>query len=151
LIASIIEGQDIQMAVANTLTELQNHDNHEECTHFLELAFKLSKSDLPDIDAISQLGEGWVGEEALGISVFCALRYQDDFDKALIAAVNHNGDSDSTGAITGNILGSYLGLNKIPANWVENVELNEVLIQVADDLLAEHQEGQEWWERYPGY
>jgi len=151
MIASIIEGQDIETAVKNTLTELETHDNHKECTQRLKQALELSKSGLSDIEAISQLGEGWVGEEALGISAYCALKYQDDFEKALIAAVNHNGDSDSTGAITGNILGACLGLSKIPADWVEKVELREVLLQIADDLLIEHQEGQEWWDRYPGY
>lgn len=39
---------------------------------------------------------------------------KNDFKKTLIAAVNHNGDSDSTGAITGDILGAYLGINAIP-------------------------------------
>ena len=151
MIASIIEGQDIETAAKNTLTELETHDNHEECAQSLKQALELSEGGLSDIEVISQLGEGWVGEEALGISVYCALKYQDDFEKALIAAVNHNGDSDSTGAITGNILGAYLGLSKIPADWVEKVELREVLLQIADDLLIKHQEGQEWWDRYPGY
>lgn len=151
IIASIIEGQDIETAVKKTLTELEGHDNHEECAQSLEQALELSKSSLSDVEAITQLGEGWVGEEALGISAYCALKYQDDFEKALIAAVNHNGDSDSTGAITGNILGAYLGLSKIPADWAEKVELKEVLMQIADDLLVGYQEGQEWWDRYPGY
>jgi ADP-ribosylglycohydrolase len=100
---------------------------------------------------ITQLGEGWVGEEALAMSVFCALMYQDDFKKAFVAAVNHSGDSDSTGAITGNILGAYLGLCNIPEEWVKNVEMNDILIQVADDLLTGHQDTNEWWDRYPGY
>lgn len=140
-----------QTAVNNTLNELENYDDHEECSQSLKLAQQLSKSHLSDVEAITQLGEGWIGEEALGISVYCALKYPGDFKKALIAAVNHNGDSDSTGAITGNILGAYLGLSKIPPEWVENVELKEVLIQVADDLLTIHKKGEEWWERYPGY
>jgi len=55
------------------------------------------------------------GEEA----VYCALKYRDDFRKAIIASVNHSGDSDSTGAITGNIVGAYLGLGNIPEEWVE--------------------------------
>lgn len=151
LIASIIERQDLETAVNNTLTELENYDDHEECSQSLKLAQQLSKSHLSDVEAITQLGEGWIGEEALGISVYCALKYPGDFKKALIAAVNHNGDSDSTGAITGNILGAYLGLSKIPPEWVENVELKEVLIQVADDLLTIHKKGEEWWDRYPGY
>jgi len=151
MIASIIEGQGIETAVKNTLIELKSHENHEECTQRLNQALELSKSGLSDVHAISLLGEGWVGEEALGISTYCVLKYKDDFKKALIAAVNHNGDSDSTGAITGNILGAYLGLSKIPADWVEKVELKDVLTQMADDLLSGYQEGREWWERYPGY
>jgi ADP-ribosylglycohydrolase len=151
MIASIIEGQDLETALKNTLTELENYDYHEECSQSLKQAQELSKSHLSDIEAITQLGEGWIGEEALGISVYCALKYPDDFKKALIAAVNHDGDSDSTGAITGNILGAYLGLSKIPPEWVEKVELKEVLIQVADDLLTIHKKGEEWWDRYPGY
>lgn len=151
MIASIIEGQDIETAVKSTLAELQNHENHQECTRSLNQALELSRSSLSDVDAIYQLGEGWVGEEALGIAIFCALKYQNDFKSAVIVAVNHNGDSDSTGAIAGNILGAYLGLNKIPGDWVQKVELKEVLTQIADDLLTGYQKSREWWERYPGY
>ncbi len=105
------------------------------------------KSGLPAVEAITRLGEGWVGEEALAISVYCALKHQDNFKKALVASVNHNGDS----AITGNILGAYLGLSRIPLNWIENVELGEVALQMADDLLPGYQGTREWRERYPGY
>ncbi len=38
------------------------------------------------------------------LALYCALRHQDDFSAGIIAAVNHNGDNDSTGAVTGNIL-----------------------------------------------
>jgi ADP-ribosylglycohydrolase len=151
LIASIIDGQNIETGVKNTLSKLENYDKHEECSQILRKALDLSKNSYSDIEAISQLGEGWVGEEALGISVYCALKHQDDFKQALIAAVNHNGDSDSTGAITGNIVGAYLGLSNIPKNWLEKVEFREILMQISDDLLIAYQENQEWWDRYPGY
>lgn len=151
MIASIIEGQDIEAVVKSALAELQNHENHQECTRSLHQALELSRSSLSDVDAICQLGQGWVGEEALGIAAYCALKHRKDFKKALIAAVNHDGDSDSTGAIAGNILGAYLGLKEIPEDWVQKVELKEVLTQIADDLLTEHQKSREWRERYPGY
>jgi ADP-ribosylglycohydrolase len=151
IIASIIEGQDIEIAVKDAMSELEAHAGHEECVGSLNQAIELVKKDLPDVEAIARLGEGWVGEEALGISVYCALKHQDDFKKALITAVNHNGDSDSTGAITGNILGAYLGFSKIPSDWIENVEMGEVILQIADDLLIGYQDTGEWRERYPGY
>ena len=81
------------------------------------------------------LGEGWVGEEALAIALYCALKYQGNFKKALCLTVNHSGDSDSTGAICGNILGPYMGVNGIPARWIKDVELSEVLISLSDKLL----------------
>ena len=109
----------------------------KEMPGFLKLidkAVELSESDLADLDAIHKLGQGWLGDEALAISIYCALKHRDDFDKALIAAVNHSGDSDSTGAITGNILGAYLGLSKIPKKYIDNLELVDVLTELADDL-----------------
>ena len=69
-----------------------------------------SRRDAANIHAI---GGGWVGEEALAIALYCVLRYPDDFQKALCIAVNHSGDSDSTGAIAGNILGAHLGLREM--------------------------------------
>ena len=87
-----------------------------------------------DLDNIRQLGEGWVGEETLGISLYCALKYQDDFSAGIIAAVNHKGDSDSTGAVTGNILGALLGYSAIEEKWKEDLELSDVILEVADDL-----------------
>ncbi len=151
LIASIIEGQDIQTAVQNTLVELEGYKNHDECMQSLKKALDLSGDSLSDTGAIAQLGEGWVGEEALAISVYCALKHRDDFRKALIAAVNHNGDSDSTGAITGNIVGAYLGLSQIPEEWIENIELKEVLMLTADDLCTEFNEDNVNLDRYPLY
>ena len=89
---------------------------------------------MDDLDAIHQLGEGWVGDEALAIAVYCALKYSGDIDSALIAAVNHNGDSNSTGTITGNIIGAQGGLSGIPAKYTEKLELRDLIIEVADDL-----------------
>ena len=100
----------------------------------IDKAMELSMLDLDDLDAIRQLGEGWTGEECLAIAIYCALKYSDDFDAALIASVNHDGDSDSTGAVTGNILGAYLGLDAIPEKYIKNLELRDVILDIADDL-----------------
>lgn len=96
--------------------------------------FMAENKRIKDQNAIRELGEGWVAEEALAIAIFCALRYSNDFEKAIITAVNHDGDSDSTGAITGNILGAYLGLSKIPERFLKNLELKDIIMEIADDL-----------------
>lgn len=151
IIASIIEGEEIEAAVRNLIIELSKYNGHQESTILLQEVLKMSKSDIEPLAAINRLGEGWIGEEALAISVYCALKFKDDFKRALIAAVNHSGDSDSTGAITGNLLGAYLGINSIPQDWIDKVELKDEIIQIADDLLIGYQEGRDWWSRYPGY
>lgn len=105
----------------------------------IDRAVDLSESDVDDLTAIHALGQGWVGDEALAIAIYCALKYDDDFDKAMITSVNHKGDSDSTGAITGNILGAYLGLSRIPEKYTNNLELLDVITEIADDLYYDCQ------------
>ena len=51
-----------------------------------------------------------------------------------IASVNHRGDSDSTGAVTGNILGAVVGYDAIPEFFKTNLELHDVILHVAGDL-----------------
>ena len=117
----------------------------------MDAAADLARGDLTDPEAIRRLGAGWVGDEALAIALYCALRYPGDFRRGLIAAVNHSGDSDSTGAITGNILGAALGLSAIPQAYLADLELREVITEMADDLFRGRQgqavPGDEAWQR----
>ena len=112
------------------------HDN--ECTRSLEQllqkAMDLAGEDIPDSDAIGMLGEGWSADEALAIAVFSTARHFNDFGKALISAANHAGDSDSTAAIAGSYLGAARGYEAIPTYWKTNLQLEEVILHVADDL-----------------
>lgn len=86
---------------------------------------------------IHELGEGWVGEEALCIAIYAALLHQNDIGAAIRCAVNHWGDSDSTGAICGNILGAYLGLDAVKASFsLLALEQVDVLLKVADDMIT---------------
>ncbi len=94
---------------------------------------------------------GWVGEEALAISLYCSLTAENDFAKGVLRAVNHSGDSDSTGAITGNILGACLGKEAIPAPWLEQLELRPLIEETALDLLQRYKDTDEWLEKYPGW
>jgi len=90
--------------------------------------------------ALNYLGEGWVGEEALALALYCFLKYPDDYGKVAIRGANTNGDSDSIACMGGSISGAYLGIDAIPDHWIEKIEKSEYL----DDLairLAEKKEG----------
>ena len=99
-----------------------------------EKAISWADNDRSDVVNIEKIGGGWVGEEALAIALYCALKHFDNFEDALIAAVNHAGDSDSTGAITGNILGAAIGYEAIPKFYLNDLELHDVILHMADDL-----------------
>lgn len=81
-----------------------------------------------------RIGEGWVAEETLAIALFSTLRHIDDFTGCLISAVNHGGDSDSTGAVAGNIIGAILGDDAIPGKFKKEIQLRDLLLHAADDL-----------------
>lgn len=70
------------------------------------------------------------------MSVHCALAHPapDEMREALLLAVNHSGDSDSTGAITGNILGALHGERAVPAAWAAAVEGRETILDLAERL-----------------
>ena len=106
----------------------------DELLALVQKAITLSEENMDDLDAVRQLGEGWVAEETLAIAVYCALKYSDSFEKGIIAAVNHDGDSDSTGAVAGNILGAALGFGAVPQKYLDKLELKDVILEIAEDL-----------------
>ena len=111
------------------------NDSKQEMVDIINNAIELSKrEDLDDLSAITSLGGGWVAEEALAIALCSCLRHPDNFKDAIICAVNHSGDSDSTGAIAGNIIGASLGVEAIPQEYLDGLELREVIEELADDL-----------------
>jgi ADP-ribosylglycohydrolase len=115
----------------------KNAKHLNEFVAIMQKAIELSHKDIDDLQAIEMLGEGWVAEETLAIAVYCALKHQDSFEDAIIAAVNHSGDSDSTGSVTGNILGAYFGYDKIPEKFLTNLELRELIEELATDLYED--------------
>jgi len=127
--------KEIILEARNMMTRLYSDDPYlKELTDIMELAITLSENNDSDLDNIHRLGEGWVAEETLGIALYCSLRYENDFSAGVIAAVNHRGDSDSTGAVTGNILGALAGYERIEEKWKEKLELADVILEIADDI-----------------
>ena len=112
----------------------QHHIEDLEMMGLARVAIDLSGNDRSDLQNIDALGGGWVGDEALAIALYCAVRHFDSFEQAMIAAVNHGGDSDSTGAVTGNILGAAVGYEAIPQFYKDNLEMHDLILHMADDL-----------------
>ncbi len=160
IVLRLLDEVALPVAITEACEILREHEGYEETTNALLRAERLSRAGLPHEQAIRELGEGWVGEEALAIAVYCAL-VAPGFEEGVVLAVNHDGDSDSTGSIAGNLLGAIHGERAIPPRWLETLELRAVIGEVATDLMAapgwklsEYDPGgetQRCWSRYPGY
>jgi ADP-ribosylglycohydrolase len=155
LIRRIIDGDSLQDAIFMAKNVLRAHQDHEETLDALNVAERYAAS--RDLNALREgrLGEGWVAEEALAISVYCALLFR-NFEEAVTGAVNQSGDSDSTGSITGNICGAIYGVESIPERWLGQLELRTEITEIADDLAALDggifdASSESAWQRYPGY
>lgn len=73
-------------------------------------------------EAIAALGGGWVGEEAVAIALYAVLTAR-DFKDAVRRAANHDGDSDSTASIAGQLWGAWKGIDSLPSNWVRRLDV----------------------------
>lgn len=133
-IASVMAGESLERAVKTAREQLQAWPHHEECLAAVDAAVRLAREAPPTPETVERLGGGWVAEEALAIALFCALTTE-RFEDGVVLAVNHSGDSDSTGAMTGNLLGALLGESAIPARWLEPLELRKEIATLADDLF----------------
>ncbi|EKS1843308.1 ADP-ribosylglycohydrolase family protein [Cronobacter muytjensii] len=134
LVWLLVQGASADAAVTHVTGLLQSAPGHDETLQALEHARALARAPIAPQEAISSLGEGWIAEEALAIALYCTLK-ADSFEQGVLMAVNHGGDSDSTGAIAGHLLGAKYGVTAIPQRWLAALELNTVIKEMADDLL----------------
>jgi ADP-ribosylglycohydrolase len=152
IVSELFDGTALPDAVTVARSQLTRWDRHEEQLYVLDKAVDLAARK-PDPETIAdELGGGWVGEEALAIGV-CAALAADDLADGLLMAVNHSGDSDSTGSICGNILGAMWGIDAIPPTWLAELELREVIERLCLDAVIEFGprplRDPAWYGRYP--
>ncbi len=97
--------------------------------------------DVADADeAIKSIGEGWIGEEAVAIALYCCMKYPEpeDFKKMLVLSVNHGGDSDSTGCIAGGIMGArhgFAALGKEMHEWTEKLRERDRMRVIIEEMI----------------
>ncbi len=155
VLAGVARGTSLTSSIDRAVDLLRSRPGHEETLHAVEAAMNLAASGTPPSpEMVETLGGGWVAEEALAITLYCAL-VAADFRAAVLLAVNHSGDSDSTGSMVGNLLGAALGLGALPEEWLLGLRARSLVEEVAIDLAATLEGEPSGWgwgeERYPGW
>jgi ADP-ribosylglycohydrolase len=106
-----------------------------EVLHALQQAKDLGENGTGWLNAYNRLGNGWVAEEILAISVYLGLTAP-DFLTGIRWAANHPGDADSVGAISGQLLGAIWGIQAIPEDWIERLEGKEAINLLVSQFLS---------------
>ena len=161
---------DIALETINVLDNIYKGEYEEDKRSLANLtrkAVKLATNSKSDAENIRMLGEGWTGDEAWAIALYCVVRHIGSIEDAIIAAVNHDGDSDSTGAVCGNIMGAIYGYEAMKHKRLfcpqgkeleKTLELSNIILTLADDLytsciISEYApidtpEKRQWYDRY---
>jgi ADP-ribosylglycohydrolase len=148
----LLRGATLADAIASSKVWVERAADAQEVVAAIDGALAMASSDAASTpEIVERLGEGWVAEEALAISLFCALRAE-SFEQGVRLAVNHGGDSDSTGSLTGQLLGTLWGARAIPSRWLEQVELRDLIEPLAQDLVEVAKgRADSHRDRYPGW
>ena len=157
ILHALLWGQRLETGIRRAKDFLSREHDSDETIAAMDVALRCVAEKLVPERAIPMIGEAWVGEEALGVALYCTLM-ADDFASGVRMAVNHDGDSDTTGLLVGQLFGARYGETAIPAHWLRDLEAREIVTQVSDDLcdcfqwnFEDEDQADKIWRRYPGW
>lgn len=151
MLADAAAGVKLEEAASALATEYERLENGEETARAIRKALDAPRDGSPE--TVEGLGGGWTAEEALSIALYACLAGK-TFDDALQIAVLHSGDSDSTGAIAGNMMGLIDPLAAMKHRWSPVIEGADLITRLVRDYLRlerEHDGADQLAEAYPGW
>lgn len=137
IVARAVAGAPLTRAIASARVRLQVERDGAETLSAVDRAVGMacsgaSVSEVAVAVAASPVkGAGWVAEECLAVALAAALRFPDDYREGVLAAVNIDGDRDTTGAVAGALIGAMVGIGGVPAEWADAVEGREALYELS--------------------
>jgi ADP-ribosylglycohydrolase len=72
----------------------------------------------------------------LPAAYYLAARFHDDFESAVLHAVNGGGQNQARATLTGALAGAQTGLSGIPQRFLDGLEDGETLQRLARDLAS---------------
>jgi len=129
-IRGLLEDLPLHSALIQASKLARDWAGHEEAVGLLQTALDLSVRPFNGV-LPEELGQGWVGEQALAIAVYAACRSH-SFQEMLVIAANHGGDSDSTASLAGQLFGAQHGLESLPHAWIRRLDVFDAALDLVD-------------------
>lgn len=134
LISQLVRGQSFDQAMGYVGRYISKQDQSSKTMTGIVRTI-LASTDDDSFEVIDQRvggGGGWLGHDALAIAIYAVRRAETDPLESVRLAVNHGGDSDSTGSIAGAIAGTIHG----PEPFLAALRQQEVELEYAPKLGA---------------
>jgi ADP-ribosylglycohydrolase len=128
ILAAVLDGDDLEHAAGKAAEGVGT-----ETALAIKAACAAPRDGRPE--TVATLGEGWVAEEALAIALYACLCARDP-ETGWRIAVTHSGDSDSTGAIAGALLGILHSAEVMSHRWRSEIECADIIDRLARDLAT---------------
>ena len=141
LFAHLAQGGDLAAAANSALVQLDESDFSDTLPgELIRRAIDLAHTEKAPRKAIKSIGEGWIAPETAAIATYLALRFEGDFEAAISAATDFDGNTDGVPPAVGNIVGCMVGSLEIPAQWIVDLELAGLIMHGADLLMKAEKE-----------
>ncbi|MFE6285799.1 ADP-ribosylglycohydrolase family protein [Streptomyces sp. NPDC057877] len=151
-------GEGLDGAVQRALGLLAARPGQQPVADALQQALGAVRQGIPNPGRVAELvGEGTAGQ-VVSAAVYCAF-VGDDVRQGLRLAVNQDGPSAVTAALTGGLLGALHGETALPPAWLAELEGRPTILELADDFAMEMTQGPAlhgpagaapaWLARYP--
>ena len=132
MLADVASGAGLEETATQTALQYERLENGAETAQAIRNALDARRDGAPE--TVETLGAGWTAEEALSIALYACLAGH-SLDHALRIAVMHGGDSDSTGAIAGNMLGLMDPAAVLKHRWFSVIEGADIISRLVRDFL----------------
>ncbi len=150
MLADVATGSKLEETAAATAAQYARLEGGQETARAIRKALDAPRDGAPE--TVESLGGGWIAEDALSIALYACVTGE-SFDETLQIAVLHGGDSDSTGAIAGNMIGLIDPAAALNHRWASVIEGADIMSGLVRDFLRlEHESdgAEQLADAYPG-
>ena len=136
--SAIAYSRAIQETIRGQIEGLFRRCSHEvkgtKTSLKLRQAEELYKKRVTPNEAIRDLGNSGLATETVSSALYSFVYFPRSYREAITGPLLAGGDSSATAALAGALSGSFLGLDKIPQEWVEALERKEEILTLSENF-----------------